>query len=81
MKISVLILFAVFVVGCTDDRETVRTLHAAGFTDVHTTGWEPFMCGESDTFKTGFVATNPAGARVKGAVCCGFMFKGCTVRF
>jgi hypothetical protein len=74
-------MLALALSACTDDRETVRTLHAAGFTDVHTTGWSPFMCSKDDTFETGFVAKNPQGAKVKGTVCCGFLFKGCTVRF
>lgn len=68
------------VLGCTDDANTVRTLQAHGFTDIQTTGYA-LGCSDSDTFATGFEATNAQGARVSGTVCCGVFLKGCTVRF
>ncbi len=68
MKQSMLIVLCCILAGCTSESDTVRTLHAAGYSDVHTTGWSPLACGEDDQFKT-------------GTVCCGFMFKGCTIRF
>jgi len=67
--------------GCADDYAAVRTLRDSGFTDIQTTGYSWFECGEDDTTHTGFRATNPAGLVVEGTVCCGLVFKGCTVRF
>lgn len=67
--------------GCTDEESTRRTLENAGYTDVQTTGYEMFSCGEDDTYQTGFIATNPKGKRVKGVVCCGLIAKGCTIRY
>ena len=67
--------------GCTDDSNSVRTLRSAGYSNIKITGWEPFSCSEDDGFSTGFKATNPTGQTVTGVVCCGFVFKGCTIRF
>lgn len=67
--------------GYTSDSKTIRTLRNAGYTDITTTGWSPFKCSEKDTLKTGFRARNPAGRMVEGTVCCGLVFKGCTIRF
>lgn len=68
-------------VGCTDESSTRRTLENAGYSNIQTTGYSPFECGDDDTFHTGFTATNPAGKRVSGTVCCGWLTKGCTIRF
>ena len=68
--------------GCLiDAASTVRTLEDSGFSNVQITGYSWWVCGEHDTYHTGFVATNPAGRRVSGTVCCGWLTKGCTVRF
>lgn len=67
--------------ACANDEDTIRTLRSSGYTDIRTTGWSPMSCGKDDTFETGFSAVNPAGIRVNGVVCCGLVFKGCTVRF
>lgn len=67
--------------ACTDEAATIRAVEAQGFTDVETTGWAPWSCSDDDFFETGFTATNPAGQRVSGAVCCGFIVKSCTVRW
>lgn len=67
-------------VGCTADGDSVKTLQNYGFTDIHTTGYSPFACGDDDNFATGFTAKNPQGRQVSGTVCCGIM-KACTVRF
>lgn len=71
---------AIALCACTDDDNTARTLKASGFTDITVTGYEPFGCGQGDTFSTGFRAKNPKGDQVNGVVCCGLL-KGCTVRF
>jgi hypothetical protein len=67
--------------ACSDPDSTVRTLKSHGFTDISTTGFDAFECGQEDAYSTGFTATNPAGQRVTGVVCCGWLSKGCTVRF
>lgn len=71
----------VFLVGCTDEGSSYRTLQAHGFTDITFTGWSPFVCSKDDRFSTGFTARNSAGQQVSGTVCCGLLTKGCTVRF
>ena len=75
-----IITFVFAVVGCTDEARTVQTLEKAGYSQIQTTGYAPFECGEGDTFHTGFRAKNPAGSVVEGTVCCGIA-KGCTIRF
>ena len=79
-KSKLLTLAVLLCTACTDEANTERTLKAHGFTQIRTTGYEPFACSEDDTFKTGFSAKNPAGDYVQGTVCCGWM-KNCTVRF
>lgn len=80
MKVWI-VLLGFLLVSCSDEDASRRTLKAAGFTDIQITGWEPWGCGEDDTFTTGFRAKNPKGAPVSGVVCCGMMGKGCTIRF
>lgn len=75
------LVLAVALISCTDESSARKTLEAHGFTDIKTTGWSPFVCGKDDTTETGFEAKNQAGQRVTGTVCCGLIFKGCTVRF
>ena len=76
-----LALISLLALSCTDDAGTVRTLQAAGYTDITTTGYAFFGCGQDDDFSTGFRAKNPRGETVSGTVCCGFIGKGCTIRF
>lgn len=80
-KIFLLIVVLLLVVGCTDDYNTRRTLESAGYTDIQTTGYEMFACGQDDHFRTGFIAKNPKGKIVSGVVCCGLIGKACTIRF
>ena len=80
MKKLVFILAVISLLGCTNESASKRTLVNQGFTDISVGGYAPFACSDSDTFQTRFVATNPAGKRVKGVVCCGWL-KSCTVRF
>lgn len=66
--------------ACTKPDETVRQLTQMGYTEIQTTGYDFFGCSEDDSFSTGFEATSPAGVRVEGVYCSGFM-KGGTIRF
>jgi hypothetical protein len=76
------IFFLTFICcACTNEDATVQALRNSGFTNITTTGYDPFQCSEDDTYSTGFTATNSQGAIVSGTVCCGIVFKGCTVRF
>lgn len=68
--------------GClTDSDGAVEVLEAQGFTNIQTHGYAFFACSEDDTFATKFTATGPTGKPASGAVCCGLLFKNCTVRF
>jgi hypothetical protein len=78
---KILLLLGLALVACTDDSATIRTLNDSGYTDIQTTGYSWFECGSDDHYHTGFQAKNPAGKVVNGTVCCGLMFKGCTIRF
>jgi len=60
--------------ACTNDDDTVRTLKIAGYTDISITGWAPMSC-------SGVTALNPLGKPASGVVCCGLVFKSCTIRF
>ena len=75
-----ILLAALLMLGCEDDGRGYRALEANGFTDITMKGYAWVGCGEDDFYSTHFAATNSAGKRVSGVVCCG-SFKGCTVRF
>lgn len=80
-SIIVASILALLGTGCSNESSTRSTLQNHGFTNIKTTGWGgPFSCSDSDTFNTGFEATNSQGQRVSGVVCCGWL-KNCTVRF
>jgi len=66
--------------GCTNGEGASEALRAAGYTKIAITGWSPLSCSNSDGTCTGFVAVGPSGRTVTGAVGCGYVFKGCTVR-
>ena len=80
MRKMVLIAVAILFVGCTQPEKAEQVLRQQGYTEISITGWKPFMCGEDDTYSTGFTATAVNGERVSGAVTSGFWFKGNTVR-
>lgn len=80
--ISVVVLaLTMFLVGCSNDSETRRTLQAAGFTQIQTHGYAWFACSDDDTYATEFTAINPLGEPASGAVCCGMIAKNCTIRY
>lgn len=63
-----------------------RAIINNGFTDIQLGGTVDVFfseCGQDDSFLSSryFTAVNPAGRRVSGAVCCGFVSKACTIRF
>jgi hypothetical protein len=71
---------AAAVPGCTQTEWARDTLEEAGFTEIDVGGWRPWSCGDGETFATAFAATNAAGDRVEGVVCCASR-ASCTVRF
>ena len=82
IMVALVAVFCVFwATHCTDESAAGRTLRGAGFAGVQYTGYQFFACGQGDFSATGFSATGPTGVRVNGGVCCGLLFKACTVRF
>ena len=77
-----ILAFLLSLSACTAKDATRDVLKDAGFTHIETGGYAFFMCSEDDTLKTQFTATAPdSDRRVSGAVCCGMLAKGCTIRF
>jgi len=74
------VVVALLALGCTDEERTRSTLEQAGYSEIRTGGYGWASCGRDDNYATEFTATNPAGRRVSGVVCCGVV-KSCTVRF
>ena len=77
-------LFAILILlaaSCTDEESTISTLQKSGYTNIKIGDYAWFDCSENDFFRTRFSATNVNGERVEGVVCCGLLFKSCTVRF
>ena len=76
-----LIVMAVGVLaGCTDPQGAARTLNGAGYSNIKTSGYSWFSCGQNDAYSTGFTANGPTGVEVSGAVCRGWLFKNSTIR-
>jgi hypothetical protein len=75
-KIAIIALIAA---ACTSADKARRTLEAEGYTEIKIGGYS-FACSDSDDTCTSFEARSPAQRRVKGAVGCGYVMKGCTVR-
>jgi len=82
--LAALIVFSVSAItplaSCSAPDKSRETLEAAGYKDIEITGYRPLMCSEDDSLRTGFTAKGANGARVSGAVCCRYLFKGCTIR-
>lgn len=66
--------------GCTSPGKAAEALRGAGYRDISVGGWSAWRCAKDDETCTKFEATGPSGERVYGAVGCGYMFKGCTIR-
>lgn len=81
MKNLILVaLVALSLSACTNKETTIRVLEEQGYTQIEASGYAFFGCSEGDTFKTKFTAVSPAGKKVSGVVCSGFL-KGATIRF
>lgn len=65
--------------ACSAPNDARKVLADAGYTDVNLHGYSWFCCSDDDTFATSFDALSPAGVRVNGCVCGGWM-KGQTIR-
>lgn len=79
MKVLRLAILAVWALACTNPEGARKALESSGFTHVELTGFS-LGCSENET-GDGFQALNPTGLYVSGVVCCGYILKGCTVRF
>lgn len=64
------------------DQRALETLQAAGYHDALLGGADALACSENESSRH-FTATNAAGDRIEGTVCCGLTGagKGCTLRF
>ena len=56
-----------------------RTLEAAGYQDVHFTGYRFFGCGNDDMFHDGFTAKGANNQLISGVICSAPL-KGLTIR-
>jgi hypothetical protein len=68
--------------GCVvSEGKAAEVLVGAGFKPVRFLGYQFGVCGEDDVKNIGFIATNFKGQEVRGTLCCGGLFKGCTIRY
>ena len=81
LKTALGTILAILLTSCSNSNDARIALYAMGFTDIRTNGYSWFSCSDSDFYSTGFVAINPQGKEVRGAVCSGFFWKNSTVRF
>ena len=63
------------------DQRALETLQAAGYRDALLGGADALACGENESSRH-FAATNAAGTRAEGTICCGLTGAGkaCTLR-
>lgn len=81
MRYALIALLAIVGMGaCTNADKSRTTLEKSGYTDITIGGHSYFSCGSDDAYSTKFTAKNPAGSKVEGTVCCGWL-KSCTIRF
>ena len=59
--------------GCSSKVDADKALSDLGMTNIRTTGYAWFGCGDGYTFHTGFYATNQQGKEVSGVVCSGWL--------
>ncbi len=76
---SKFILAAALLAGCTNDDGALRALEGAGYTNIQLHGYS-LACPDSDHSCTEFTALGPTGHLASGAVGCGLLVKGCTIR-
>lgn len=63
------------------DMKLARAVENHGLTKVKVGDWAFMSCDASDLTERRFTATRADGQRVSGFICCGYFFKGCTVRW
>jgi hypothetical protein len=80
MSRSIAITWALTLAACTSPDKAHKTLEAQGYTNIKILGYAPMSCADDDSTCTKFEATALSGRRVRGAVGCGYVFKGCTIR-
>ncbi len=69
------------VLGCkVSDRTVIRVAEEAGLHSVEP-GYALWGCSDDDDLAASFTAKTADGHDVAGVVCCGWLFKACTVRF
>jgi len=79
--VELMLVTALTITSCTDSNASIEAVEAMGMTDVQIIGYSPFSCSNDDFSSTEFSAVNSQGQHVNGVVCCGLLFKNCTVRW
>lgn len=82
--VGLLLFGALFVLrNCTDadDDQILRAIEAQGYSSPVISGYAVFGCSKEDSVSRYFSAVNAKGDRVEGVVCCGLVFKDCTIRW
>lgn len=80
MRTPIMIAAALALAACSDSRSATDAVDNMCFSDIETTGYRVFGCGDDYSFHTGFRAKNPKGKVVTGVVCSGWL-KGSSVKF
>lgn len=80
MRAVIILIASAVMMGCSDPRAASDAVDNMGFSDIETTGYRVFGCGDDYSFHTGFRAKNPKGKVVTGVVCSGWL-KGSSVKF
>lgn len=80
--IPLLIIFNFWLDTNTNPLRAKKILNENNYIFIKYTGYKWFACSYEDWSHTGFIATNSVNYKqIKGVVCCGLIFKNCTIRF
>ena len=78
----ILLLISCRYYGCPRPQRAETLLIAEGYTDItiYSYGGYGWSCSEKDGSATGFTARHGGADLLEGVVCCGLVFKACTIR-
>jgi hypothetical protein len=81
LVLTIILFFSAWDFVFTNKGAAAKALKAMSFHQIHLHGYKWFACAEDDWSHTAFSAINSSGDQVTGTVCCGLIFKNCTIRF
>lgn len=80
MKKIIIVLISLFLCSCTKPDEAIRILGVNGFSNIETTGYSVYGCGDDYFYSTGFKARKN-GYPITGSVCSKLFYGQTVIKF